>query len=234
MNKEEKEECLLKLAKKRQKDNHLFPKYGNLSEYYDGKYECDYVSPYSKSANNVNAEIMIILKDWCSEEFLLDMYPKKLEHYLDELKYDPLLYNGYDPELKTNKNLINLLDETFGIYLEDTYTTNLFPFIKKGGMSESIPVRDREYTAKNYTIKQIECIQPCLIIALGNEVFDILGKICGYTEIGSPYEPGIDKFNYDKTNSMIYFQYHPSRYFGGKKKVLKNWKKMKEYFENNC
>jgi hypothetical protein len=91
-----------------------------LSDYHNGLYECDYVSPFTKSANNVNAKVMLVLQDWASDNYLKDCLP------------DPeLIEMGHDPKLPTNKNLKTLLKDHFHLSLSDTYATNLFPYYEK-------------------------------------------------------------------------------------------------------
>ena len=63
-----KRECLAVLARHR-RDN-VFQGYRGISDYHSGAYECDFVSPYTKSAQNLDADIMLVLQDWCSDEFL--------------------------------------------------------------------------------------------------------------------------------------------------------------------
>jgi restriction system protein len=65
-----------------------------LRDYHNGLYECNYVSPFTRSANNVNAKVMLVLQDWASDKYLRDCLP------------DPeLIEMGHDPKLPTNKNL---------------------------------------------------------------------------------------------------------------------------------
>ena len=104
----------------RRRRNNVFPGYMGIGEFHSGVYECDFVSPYSKSAQNLDADIMLVLQDWCSDEFLR----KPVNPEVVEL--------GHDPQLDTNRNLKSLLVTHFGIGLEETYATNLFPFIKPG------------------------------------------------------------------------------------------------------
>jgi len=59
---------LLELARLRQRSRS--PGYRPLCEYHRGAYECDLVSPYTKSAGNVNATVMVMLQDWSSHERL--------------------------------------------------------------------------------------------------------------------------------------------------------------------
>ncbi len=73
MNREQKREALLQLAKKRQSDRrepHLC-----LGDIHEGYYECNYVSPWTISACNEDAELMIFGKDWVSTETILHRPP---------------------------------------------------------------------------------------------------------------------------------------------------------------
>jgi hypothetical protein len=57
----DKQDALLALAKLRQGTR--WPGYNCIGDYHAGAYECDLVSPYTKSAGNVDAEIMVMLQD---------------------------------------------------------------------------------------------------------------------------------------------------------------------------
>ena len=59
---EQKRKALLKLAKLRQADR--LPPHACLGDFHKGFYECDHVAPWSIAACNVDAEVMIIGKDW--------------------------------------------------------------------------------------------------------------------------------------------------------------------------
>ena len=67
MTSEQKVEELFRLAMQRKADHR--DGYWDLADIHDGYYECDYVSPWSISAQNVDAELMILGKDWASSEF---------------------------------------------------------------------------------------------------------------------------------------------------------------------
>jgi hypothetical protein len=56
------------LARKRQRSR--WKGYHCLGDYHGGIYECDHVSPYTKSAGNVDSEIMVMLQDWSSDAAL--------------------------------------------------------------------------------------------------------------------------------------------------------------------
>src|SRR5262245_56299796 len=105
---------LIALGRKRQSTR--WPVYRNIGDYHAGLYECDFVSPYSKSASNVDASLMVLLQDWSCDE--------RLKGSRD---YDAATF-GYTPSLWTNVNLIELLKRHFGLELADIFGTYLFPF----------------------------------------------------------------------------------------------------------
>jgi restriction system protein len=101
--------------------------YRGIGEYHSGAYECMHVSPFQRSAGNVDSPIVLVLQDWCSDD------------YLSGPRNEDLITLGYDPRLPTNVNLIKLLRAHLGLDLDDVYVTNLFPFIKPGGMTNAVP-----------------------------------------------------------------------------------------------
>lgn len=75
---------------------------------------------------------------------------------------------GHDPDRKTNVRLRDLLRRHLGLQLEDTYGTNLFPFIKTGDISASIPAADLRRAAREFVMPQVEIVNPRLVVALGS------------------------------------------------------------------
>lgn len=145
-----KKDELYELVEKRRQPG-IFPGYKRLAD-YGSDFECCYVSPYSKGAHNYDADVMILLQDWSSDDALQrSSGPSEL---------------GRDRNLPTNKTLERLL--------EDTYATNLFPFIKKGGLSSRIPFKDLVLAAEEFALPQIRIVAPRLVICLGKNTFNAL------------------------------------------------------------
>jgi restriction system protein len=220
--------ALLALAKQRQNaDLELYqgnrdgrPK--NIGAYHDGVYECDHVSPYTKSAGNCDADIMVMLQDWNSDECLSG----PVKQCRVEL--------GYNPDNDTNVNLIRLLRETFGITLADTYATNLFPFAKGGRMNADIPRDDMLRAAREFALPQIRIVKPKLVICLGLSTFNALRQASGWSRC-SPLELAISKpFNID--TASVWCQAHTGRLGqnnrnkGGVNRVSQDWQRMKQAF----
>jgi hypothetical protein len=101
-----KERKLRLLAKKRQRSR--WKGYYCLGDYHDGIYECDHVSPYTKSAGNVDSEIMVMLQDWSSEAAL----GQRAIHH-------DCVCCGYGKKVRTNQKLIELLKRYFAVDLKD-------------------------------------------------------------------------------------------------------------------
>ncbi|WP_434362771.1 hypothetical protein NF212_20465 [Parasalinivibrio latis] len=156
---------LIRLARKRR---YLIPAgYHSIGEYHGSIYECEWVSPYTKSASNLNADVMIILKDWCPDEHLSGpLVPALVRH-------------GLDPALPTQDMLEKLLNTHFQIHLCDTFCTTLFPFVKPGAFCTTIPEKLLINSALDFALPQIKAIQPKLVIAMGLNVYNALAKSKG-------------------------------------------------------
>jgi uracil-DNA glycosylase len=212
---------LLALAKLRRATR--WSGYGCIGDYHGGAYECDFVSPYSKTAGNVDAEIMVMLQDWSSHEA---MEKEPFDEETAKL--------GYTPLLRTNHTLSKLLHETFGITLHDVYGTNLFPFIKQGKMSARIRQADLIKAAREFALPQISIVGPKLVICLGLVTFNALRQSHDLNTrrplqlaMNSPFNIG---------RSMVWCQAHTgvlgqnNRNRGGADRVSHDWLKMKAEF----
>jgi len=92
---------------------------------------------------------------------------------------EDLIRYGRKPSLPTNRNLDRLLEEHLGLAIEETYATDLFPFVKPGCMTAAIPARDLVQAVERYALPQIDIVQPRLVIALGLAVYNALTRVLG-------------------------------------------------------
>ena len=197
-----------------------WPGYSGIGDYHNGAYECDWVSPYTRTAGNVDAAVMVLLQDWASHEWCGGAFDPETAKL------------GYTPSEPTSRNLVRLLHDTFGLSLEEAYGTNLFPFVKSGGMSASIPMPDLVKAATDFALPQIAIVRPRLVICLGLVTFTAARLACGHsaplnmaTAIESP-------FQYEE--SLICCQSHTghfgriNRNRGGIDRVSQDWVRMKE------
>ncbi len=114
----------------------------------------DWVSPYTKGACKPHG-IAIVLQDWASEGGLLGPRNPRIEAL------------GRDPDRITNQRLEALLSTIFGTSLREVYATNVFPFVKPGGMSASIPQALVYRTAQTFTVPELTIARPTMVLALG-------------------------------------------------------------------
>jgi len=136
----------------------------------------DYVSPWSKGANNVDSKILLVAQDWSSADRLKAATERELE---DIRKYGQLR------SLPTNKNIRCLLEEHFKIGFEDCFATNAFVFLKQGSISAKIPASDLRASITDYALPQVEIVKPKLVLCLGAGVFAAIEQILR----GSMYHP---------------------------------------------
>lgn len=197
--------------------------YKCIGDYKEGKYECDFVSPYTRSACNVGSGLMILLQDWASDDVLSGLY-------LHER-----VTVGHDPYRGTNTRLKKLLDQHFGLKLEDVYATNVFPFVKLGAMSASIPLRDLVRAAREFALPQIEIVGPRLAVCLGKAAFDAIAVASGRRRTESLVEAIAFPFEIGRT--QVWCQAHTgqlgtnSRNRKGVDQVGRDWAHMASAYE---
>jgi uracil-DNA glycosylase len=217
MTSEQKREALLQLAQARQADR--WEPYCCLADIHEGYYECNYVSPWTISANDVDTDLMIFGKDWAST---------------DTLKQPP------DPERRrigqcwevpTNKNLREYLHDCMaGLKFSQTYASNVFPFIKEGKKNDSIRDADMLYAAKKYALPQIKIVSPRMVICLGPPAFYAVRRAAGLPDIA--WEEAIAPAPHTIIfGAETYGVWHPSVYPGGKTAVKQVWKQLGDRLE---
>ena len=193
--------------------------YQNIGEFHNGKYETEFVSPYTKSAGNPNSPVVVLLQDWSSADRLNGNFSQNISDL------------GYSPELPTNRSLSQLLMTVFKLELKDVFVTNVFPFIKKGGISSRLIKKDVNKAFEEFCYPQIKIIAPKLVICCGKEAFT-----ASATFFKIPVKnllPVGNKFNVD--NTMFYHQRHTG-YFslemnGGITKAIHDWTEMKSFIK---
>lgn len=161
-----KHEALLELARQRQKSR--LEGYATVGDFHGGIFECDHVTPWSKSGCNENATVMVVGQDWSSSDALND---------LSEVRQRAAF--GCSPASPTTTNLDGLLERHFGIRRSDCYLTNLFPYIKSGEPGAHIPIKDLIACARRFTLPAIEIIVPEIVICLGRTTFIALMRAVG-------------------------------------------------------
>ncbi len=160
--------------------------YACIGDFHDGVYECNrYVSPWTKSGCNLDAEVMVVGQDWASVDALVgDGSPDPVRARL-----------GYNPISPTNKNLDRRLSEHLGLVRDDCYLTNMFPFIKPGKKAAKIRQRDMKHCAREFTLEEVRIVAPRLVLCLGLKTFKAFSVAAGQKKprimdeaVNSPFE----------------------------------------------
>jgi uracil-DNA glycosylase len=213
---------LLELARNRQRAR--WPRYKCIGDYEGGRYECDFVSPYTKAAHNLDAQVMVLLQDWSSDERLarpLDVEAARL---------------GYTPSLRTNENLQALLLCYFGLSLADVFATNVFPFVKAGPLNAPIRMRDLVQAAREFAIPQIEIIGARIAVCLGKAAYNAIRLAAGFARVATLDEAIRSPFPLGVT--QVWCQAHTgtlgtnNRNKGGVDRVSEDWARMKAAYNN--
>jgi hypothetical protein len=218
-----KQQVLSKLAQKRQLTR--WDGYLCIADLHGGAYECDHVSPYTKSASNMDADVMLVLQDWASSEYF-----ERHDGVISDL-----VELGYDSSVDTNNNLKRLLKTHLNLDLQDTYATNLMPFIKQGGMSASIPMKVLVNAATEFALPQVKIVQPKIVVCFGLQAFNATRRACSEQKVNNIDDAINSYFTYEL--STVFCQAHPGRLGqnnrnrGGVDRVSIDWKKMVEYLD---
>jgi restriction system protein len=161
-----KNSALLQLARTRQKDT-LDGYSRDYFHFKDFDCDCDHVVPWTISACNVDADLMLIAQDWASEDFL---------NGVTEAQRQTQRAFGQFPELPTNQKIKALLAEHMSISFGETYATNAFAFVKPGKMDAHIPFRDLVRSAAAYALPQIATVRPKMVLCLGSASFNAVRR----------------------------------------------------------
>ena len=169
MSKDEKLKALAALVKKR-RDTKMINEYKgckNISyaspKFDNDKYGYKYcATPTTKGACNVESRVMFVLNDYISIEGVDKINNDGKMNNLVELGYKD--WGGTAAtNTKLNKNIIG---NHLNLRREDVFITNIFSFIKPGGMEDIIPplalIKGLEFFEE-----QMNIVQPRVIFILG-------------------------------------------------------------------
>jgi hypothetical protein len=157
-----KETAMAKLVGLRRTETH--GEFHHLHSFDGGFWDFEFVVPWTKSACNLDAQLMVIGQDWASQDFL--------EKHNTEQKRACRKLTGQDDWLPTNRRLMILLRKHFELDFVDTYATDVSVFIKPGKMSGNVPMKYLKYCAERYTLPQIDIVRPRMAICLGSKTFN--------------------------------------------------------------
>ncbi|WP_213773579.1 hypothetical protein [Bradyrhizobium sp. dw_78] len=159
----DKKTALAQLVGRRRSEEH--ETFFVLHRFAEGAWDCDYVTPWTKSAQNIEAKLMIIGQDWSSEEALQNPIHNTPDRVALRKQF------GQDPHLPTNRNLKRWL-KFFDVKWEETYATNVSIFIKPAKISAPVSMSVLTRCARDYTVPQLRIVKPLMAICLGSKTFN--------------------------------------------------------------
>lgn len=146
--------------------------YRQIEDFHNRFYDVpEWLTPWTKSACNVDSNLMIIGQDWAADSLLL----KAPDLSLRDL--------GYGKKVRTNVNLQELLHKALGFTFADIYATNAFVFVKSGGMNARIPLKDLCKSVEEYALRELEIVRPKLALCLGVSTFKAFRKALKHPSI---------------------------------------------------
>ena len=114
--------------------------------------------------------------------------------------------------------------------LAEVYATNLFPFIKPGKMTRSIPSALHAWAASEFAVPQIRIVAPLLVVAFGLPAVNALRAHCGLPPVGKVADAVAAPFQVH--GASVWCQSHPgglgraNRNKGGVDRVSEDWRRM--------
>jgi uracil-DNA glycosylase len=192
--------------------------YKQVGDFHGGVFDRKrHISPWSMSSKNTDSSVMLLGQDWSSEKHLSQPIEKNI--FTKDL--------GYDPRLQSNKNLHRHLKASFNLTFKDVYASNVFVFIKPGGMSSRIPNKLMDYSAKTYAIPEIEIVRPRIVICLGALTFRCLKRNCDTMKSFTDSPMSVENPHFTLQRTMFVHAPHPGSWgtknAGGPLKVSKTW-----------
>ncbi len=170
--------------------------YFALGYFHNGYYECDFVSPWTKCAQNVDSKLMLVGQDWASEDYM-SREPRPLVRDL-----------GFDSAFDTNPNIDSLL-KLFNMKFSDTFATNAFAYIKPGKSDSKIEPPILKQSVDRFLIPQLDIVQPKIAICLGLETVNAVRAVLNKQKFSDIPKAIAESFRYGKTT--IFTSGHPGR-----------------------
>ena len=206
----EKLKQLTELGRERREKKKDYPGYFDVSDFYQGKYDSDFVTPITKSACNVDSSIVFVFQDWSD----CDRLDKGFNRLMAE--------RGYAPDTPMHQNLKASLRRTYSLEYADVYITNLFPYIKHHH-GEVIPRALLDRAFDDFCWKEINIVDPKFVVCLGSEVFMTFGRKLRHKQY-------LDDNCFTNENLTIYGLSHPAHEMSDDEREAE-WEDMKEVID---
>lgn len=174
-----KSEALRRLVEARRRDT-LVGYTGDYLRFADVDCDCEYVVPWTISADAVHADLMLIAQDWTSVDFVRGLDAKEREEQRR---------TGQIARLATNVRIREQVLPHFGLTFAQTYATDAFAFVKRGAMTAPLPFGDLVRSSAAYALPQIGIVRPKMVLCLGSRTFNAVRRAI-LEHRGAAWAPG--------------------------------------------
>ena len=206
-----------------------------INIYKDGFYR-EVPSIWTDWLNRVNSKIMIVGQDWGPFNEMKNFQ----KMYKDNETIDN--WNGIIEEEKslTKKMLTRYLVESgrqYGLDIDDSflnkiYITNAIMCARKGNnyRSDNIKLKECSLNCANYLKRQIDIINPIIILTLGFYPLLALSKVYGF-DIFRNLSENIEHYGIIKVNEMVIIPLHHPAAQISREKQIKQYEKIWQYYK---
>lgn len=167
----------------------------NPSRIEGGKYDCDHLDPWATWKGDLDAEIVVVGKDW-----------NDLDSFIQQ-------QGVVNPKNRTNKNLVILLDFVgINVQKDKLFFTNSILCAKEGGKNATVKTEWVRNCSTNFLRPLLDLIQPKLVIAMGEEAFIAVTNAFGIT--GLKFKEAKSKSDpiYITESMKCFAVYHPTTF----------------------
>lgn len=214
--------ALANLAQMRSARNPLPYGFEHIEAFHNGTYQTwDYVLPWTKSACNLNASVMLVLQDWSS---IAELSKPHIDWHQ--------VAAGQSTGFATNTRIRTLLKQHFGMSFCQTYGTDLIPYAKPGHRRSSIPFQFMVDCARDFTLPEITIVKPCVVLAIGIDVFRAL-HMAHLDKMPSPNSYCFDIDHGGSCTTRVFMLSHPQRPVPTKDRN-QEWQRAAGYHKTNC
>ncbi len=130
----------------------------SLGELFGGAAECQFVSPWTRAAGNIDARVMVIGLEGARYTEIAQITVRNEVRQL-----------GYNPFDREHIYLDHLLQRYLGRHRSECYLTTVLNHVRPKGV-RTIPKRVLVEQARRFTIAEIRIVRPAIAICLGKLV----------------------------------------------------------------
>jgi hypothetical protein len=200
----------------------LVPGFDHIEQFHNGVYATqDFVVPWTKSACNLDASVMLVLQDWNSAGVLAALP-------IDQHQ----VITGQSKGFPTNTRIRKLLRAYFNMSFCQTYATDVIPFAKHGNRRAPVPFSFMAQCASAFTLNEIAVVRPCIVLAIGIKVYQAI-YMAHSGNMPSAASQWFDIVHSNGCVSRVYCLSHPQRHLKADERAVE-WSRAAAYYDSGC